>query len=214
MNEDAQSNMAQRRWYKRPIVVGVICFLLGLMTAAGVRLLAYSPPHTHYHANFAVYINGQREQFKGTQYYEDVGVCSFDKAMTPKGRVHMHNNVSDTVHVHDEAATWRELFANLGWTVSGTSIETDKGAVYRSEGDGELTFVLNGKTQFTNIMNSVIGNEDKLLISYGSESNADLQKQFTAIASTAYKHNHAKDPATCSGHEFPTFTERLKHILN
>lgn len=67
----------KNRWFL--FVAGIV---LGALALLVIRFFTYSPPQVHYHANFAVYINGQREQFKGPQYYQEVAVCSSTNDIT------------------------------------------------------------------------------------------------------------------------------------
>jgi hypothetical protein len=194
------------------LIALVIGAVLGFILLAAVRLVTYSPERTHYHANFAVYINGERQQFKGPQYYEDVAVCSAYKDMTPKKRTHMHNNINDTVHVHDNAVTWGDFFQNLGWVVDNDFIKTDT-QLYTENDTQKVSFMLNGQDQ-PSISNTVIGDEDRLLISYGSEKSSGLDKQYDSIAKTAHEHDETQDPASCSGDEQISVKDRLKHIFD
>src|SRR5439155_147962 len=105
---------------KRLVVYCGGAFLFGLLLMVVFRFIVYKPNTVHYHANFALYINGQRDQFQGPGYYEEVTACMNNHSGDPKTRVHMHNNVNSVVHVHDDGATWGQLFANLGYTLSDT----------------------------------------------------------------------------------------------
>ncbi len=54
---------------------------LGAFVILGIRFVAYQPPHdTHFHANFAVYINGVHEQFKEPKYYEEVKAVQYARS--------------------------------------------------------------------------------------------------------------------------------------
>jgi len=197
------------RWF-----IGAACLLLGALIMLAIRLIAYSPEHVHYHANFAVYINGQREQFKDPTYYEEVATCTAE-TMTPAKRAHLHDNVNDTIHVHDHAVTWGQFFANLNWSFGAGFIQSRDGVMYKDDGTNKLHLILNGQ-DYTNIdiSNYVIGDEDRLLISYGSPSKDDLNKQFESVPSTAHKYDISQDPASCSGAENPSLKDRFKHLLN
>lgn len=48
-------------------------FLLGAIWLVALRYVTYKNDAVHYHANFALYINGQREEFKSFTYYEEIG---------------------------------------------------------------------------------------------------------------------------------------------
>lgn len=190
-------------------------FLLGLAILVGVRFATLrEPDHVHYHANFALYINGKRDEFTGPGFYEEVSVCSSDNKDDPKARAHLHDNVNHVVHVHDNAVTWSAFFANLGYTLGDDVIQTEKG-LYVSGKDGKkLSFVLNGQpVQF--IANKVIEDQDVLLISYGKSNQATLKKQFDSVETDADEYDANKDPATCSGpgNGPLTFGERLKQSL-
>jgi hypothetical protein len=183
----------------------------------------------HYHANFALYVNGVLDVFNGPGYYEEVQACNSDNLDDPRARVHMHNNLSHVVHVHDHAATWGAFFANLGYTLGDSVLTTGKGT-YVNGADGQLSFILNGQKVDT-VANRTIGNEDTLLIDYETKSDSTLgnedtlpikyglksdstpQERYQAIIRDAHEHNTQYDPATCSGGQELTFTTRLKKAL-
>jgi hypothetical protein len=155
-----------------------------------------------YHANFAVYLNGKREAFKGAQYYQEVAVCSGSHHLQkPEQRAHMHENVSDVVHIHDDLVTWGQFFNSLGWTISSDIVETDSGTKYVADGSNKVHVIIDGQ------------NKSRVLISYGPDNQTELKKQFESIAKTAEKQNQSKDPASCAGSEEIPFKERLKHVL-
>mgnify|MGYP001792800399 FL=1 len=88
--------------------------LVGAFVILGVRYVRYQPPKDiHYHANFAVYVNGQREPFRNPLIYEEVEMCSQSSIKTPTTRAHMHDKVSDVIHVEDVAVTWGQFFQNI-----------------------------------------------------------------------------------------------------
>src|SRR5438309_6592742 len=87
-------------------------FVLGVLALLVVRFATYNPPQVHYHANFALYINGQREEFKGAQYYQEVAICTTNGITIPQQRAHMHDGINSVLHVHDHAVTWGQFFEN------------------------------------------------------------------------------------------------------
>jgi hypothetical protein len=71
--------------------MGVTCLLLGAAIMLGARFVTYKPADkVHYHANFALFINGQREQFNGPAYYTETQLCQVSSIVTPIERAHMH----------------------------------------------------------------------------------------------------------------------------
>jgi hypothetical protein len=200
-------------FFTRTVLLGMgLGLLLGFGVFALVRFATYSPEHTHYHANFAVYINGERQEFKGMQYYEDVAACSAYEKLTPKERVHMHGQVNDSVHVHDDGVTWGAFFQNLGWNIDTDFIKTDE-KLYLQDDTNKITFILNGD-DLPSITNTEIGDEDRLLISYGPYDTNVLEKQFESTAHSAHDLNQKQDPASCSGSEAPSLNDRVRHIFD
>jgi len=184
---------------------------IGLLWFVVIRALFFYPEHVHYHANFAVFINGEREQFESPIYYEDTLACSQDETDNPRGRVHLHQPNNDVVHVHDHAATWGNFFENIGWALGNSFIKTDT-ELFQDRMDGELVFILNGE-RTRQVADRVIGNEDRLLISFGDASDTELETQFAAIADDAGQFNTKPDPASCSGPTNPSILERLRFGL-
>ena len=185
--------------------------MVGILLILGVRFITYQPEEeTHYHANFAVYINGQREEFSSPFYYTELEeACSEQQQITPHERAHMHDNVNDVVHVEDEAVTWGHFFQNISWAVDTKFIKTLDQLVLADD-QSKVTFILNGK-QVDGVNRLVIGNEDKLLVNYGDTSKSDLDKYYRSTASTAGKYNVTPDPASCgAGHTEPNFQDRLR----
>lgn len=195
------------------LVLGV---LLGALVILAVRFFTYHPEQVHYHANFAVYLNGQRDEFKGSQYYQEVAVCSSTTGITlPAQRAHMHDNINSVVHVHDHAVTWGQFFANLGWYVGPDFIETDNGTKYIADDTHKVHIILNGQdyTDLTPISNTLIKDRDRLLVSFGDISNQMLQVEYKSVPSTAKHYDESKDPASCAGSEKITTSQRLHHLF-
>lgn len=200
------------RLNKSQMVYGLICFLFGVVWLLAVRFAASNQVDPHYHANFAVYINGERELFDNFTFYEEVQSCFSDSANDPRTRVHMHNNVSHAVHVHDNASTWGHFFANLGFALGPDSIETDKGLFVDGADGKKLSFLFNN-TSVSSVYNTAIQSEDSLLISYGSEDETGLQNQYQAIEQDAHDFNEQADPAACGGGKPLTLGERFKRAI-
>ncbi len=166
----------------------------------------------HYHANFALYINGSKDEFKSFTFYEEVAACDANSQDNPKVRTHMHDQKNHLIHVHDGGVTWGQFFANLGYTLGDDLVQTDNGIYITGDDGNKLSFVLNGNPT-TTIANQHINSEDTLLINYGKDNQATLDKRYGGITRDAGQANLTKDPAACSGgHEF-TFWSRLTQAL-
>lgn len=197
----------------KKLLVGMLAgFVLGVLWLVVVRVIAQDSDKVHYHANFALYINGEREEFDNFTFYEEVQSCSGDDAFNPRTRVHMHENVNHVAHIHDAGASWSHLFANLGFTLGNDVIKTDDGVFVDGQDGNELKFLLNGvPTQ--DVANKLINSEDVLLVSYGDASAAEMHGEYDRITRDAAEYNRRDDPATCAGAENLTITDRLKAAI-
>jgi len=195
--------------------VGGIGIILGALVILSIRFITYHPEEEiHYHANFAVFVNGQREQFKGMQFYEETAAatCSLEHVESPMERAHMHGDINDVVHVEDHLVTWGNFFQNLGWGLGNDYLKTTD-SIYIVDDQNKLTFMLNGKV-VTDAANLIIKDEDRLLVSYGNNSDSELKKQSDSILDTAHKYDIESDPASCSGsHKPSTNSDKLKHLF-
>lgn len=190
--------------------------VLGAFIILAIRFATYSVHTTHYHANFAVYINGQREEFKGFQYYEEVAACVANGPIQPAQRAHMHDNINSVIHVHDDGVTWQQFFNNIGWTLGPNFIQDDKQNMYIENGNNKLNIVLNGQnlTGLTSIANTVIKDRDRLLISFGNINSKTLDTEFKSVPATAKHYDEGKDPASCAGQmNTVTYSDRVHHLF-
>lgn len=203
---------AGMRVSKRIAIALLIGFLLGIVWFVGYRLITFKDTRTHYHANFAVYINGRREPFRSFTFYEEVQSCGADGAHNPKTRVHMHDSVDHVVHVHDPASTWGHFFANLGFALDDDLLKTDEGVFVHGVDDNQLQFILNGKSTRT-LANEPIRSEDTLLISYGKQRDRELQTQYQAIKRDAATYNRRSDPSACTGTQELGLVDKLRNVL-
>jgi hypothetical protein len=208
---DTLRGVTKSRWFV--LAVGL---LLGALVILGIRFFTYSPEHVHYHANFAVYLNGKREEFKGPQFYQEVAICSSTTGIAiPQQRAHMHDDINSVIHVHDHAVTWGQFFENFGWYVGPDFIQTDDGTRYVADDTNKLSIVINGQdyTGLQAITNNVIKDRDRLLLSFGDINQKTLDQEFKSVPSTAKHYDEAKDPASCAGSEKITAKDRFKHLF-
>jgi hypothetical protein len=201
---------------KSPWFIAGAGFVLGALLILVIRFASYQPEEAvHYHANFGVYINGQREQFVGPRYYEESADSSCDNEGHDEdaaGRMHMHNNVNDVVHVHDHLVTWGHFFQSIGWAFDKDYAKTAS-QVLTAEGQNKVTFTLNGQP-VEDINNLIIESEDRLLINYGNTPQDQLDEYYKSVASTAGKYNTSADPASCgAGESKDSFSDRLKNLF-
>lgn len=186
--------------------------LLCLIATTAIRFALIKDNAVHYHANFALYVNGTRDEFKSFTFYEEVASCDGDAANNPRVRTHLHDNTNHLIHVHDAGVTWGTFFENLGYTLSDNLVENDNGVYITGDDGNKLTFTLNGES-VTAIANKVISSEDVLLVNYGKDDKSTLKQRYDAIPRDAAEANRAKDPSACTGSHELTFWSRLTQAL-
>ncbi len=197
---------------RRIVQAIVLSFIAGVLWLAAMRFVTLRNNEVHYHANFALFVNGERHQFDRFTFYEEVQSCGGEEMMNPKTRTHMHENISHVIHVHDAAATWGHFFANLGMTNGDTVFKTDT-QTFVEDDKTAIRFILNGEEVDTTA-NRTIKSADRLLISISTDSvNPDLQSQYGQIQQDAGDYNQKNDPASCTGGKPLTTSERLKKAI-
>jgi hypothetical protein len=198
---------------KRTIVAGLCGLLIGALTILGIRFVTYRQELVHYHANFAVYINGKQQAFNSLMYYLDGG-CTMSNMMTPEGRAHLVKGIDGVVHVQDHAVTWGQFFENLGWYVGDDFIKTNDD-FYTTTGDSTLHLIINGQdyTGLGSITNTVIRDKDRVLLSYGNESRATVDAQYKSVPNTAAKYDGMRSTSACGHMAKITTGYRLKHLF-
>ncbi len=187
---------------RKGLLVGIALGVLGL---GAVRFVGVPPADaTHFHANWAIYVDGERLNLSDRRYMEEITSCfSVEGEVTPQSRVHMHEGNHDVVHVHHLGATWGHLASNLGIGLGEGYLILDYGTRIFDGEEGRFTYILNGRA-LTSAHNELIASEDRLLISYGTESLSELgERRFARVATSAGEYNTREDAATCSGSAVP-----------
>lgn len=194
----------------------LLFFFLGLLISflitTSVRFFTYSEKHTHFHANFAVFVDGKRIEFKDNRFMEEISACSESGEVQPRQRAHLHEGNQDTIHIHQSGVTWAHFLLNLGLNVGDDFLVDDNKAVLKNTDTKKISFILNGKS-VKSISNELIKSEDRLLINFGAETKEQINNEFNLVSTEAGEFNKKNDPASCSGHGDLKFVEKLKKAL-
>jgi hypothetical protein len=188
--------------------------LLGTLLL-GLLRFAFAPltPATHYHANWAVFVEGERLDLSADRFMEEVAACrSTDQGILPEERIHMHENDHDLVHVHHQGATWGALLANLGMGLGEGYLVLPDGRQLLVNDNERLVFVVNG-LQVPDVYNRVVHSGDRMLISYTTDPQQAPTDEFASVRSDAEEYNERQDPAACAGHGELPFLERLRRAF-
>lgn len=198
---------------KRIALAVIAGFFVGALWLVALRFITFKDTRVHFHANFALYINGQRDTFDSSTFYEETQACSADE-VGPKSRVHMHDKKSHIVHVHNDGATWGHFFANLGYGLSNKSVTTDSEVFVDGKDGVEINYILNDKPA-DSVSNLVIESEDVLVIDVVKNEDGVITSRIAPEPPTkdAAEYNSKSDPSACSGSKPVTFTERLKKSI-
>lgn len=188
--------------------------LLGLLVFGAVRFAARPwPQQRHFHANWAIFVNGTPVDLSPTRYMQSVQVCAADDRMQPEQRVHMHNGEAGVVHIHDDGVAWGHLLQNLGFDLGADYLILDDGRRVLGDRERSLKFVLNGFV-VSDVDNRLIMPGDRLLISYGTEAaETVVASQFPRVPSNASEYDQRSDPAGCAGARTESFWVRLRQAF-
>jgi len=139
----------------------------------------------HYHADFAVFIRGEQVDFNRPEWVVDENA---DGDHHPY--LHIHPERYTVVHVHLSGSTWAEFFETLGFkltdpTLAGvdeadTCLVTPEGERLCSNGQERLRFFRNG-VEVDGIALTEIHDLERVLITYGSESDEEIAAQLAAV---------------------------------
>lgn len=136
---------------------------------------------THWHADFAIFVDGQRMSFKDDFYIAEKG----NEERT--SNVHIHEPYTDVVHVHYTGTTWDEFLTTIGMdlfdpsTLPGTAAEQTTfklrdGRILRVENGKTFKFYVNG-VRVDGVSHYLITDLDRVLISYGGETEEQVKAQ-------------------------------------
>ncbi len=131
----------------------------------------------HEHADFAVYLDGKKFDFKPAKYQS-----SEENPLAPDA--HLHDGNGDVIHKHRKGITLGYFFETIGMKLDNQCFVTDNGKQYCDTANKKLKMYVNGKE------NSTFGNYeftdlDRILISYGLENETIVKKQIDSVTDQA-----------------------------
>jgi hypothetical protein len=172
-----------RRKQRSQLISVAIIGVVAAAIAYGVYSYAQNPPRTasfgalgstHEHTAFNLFINGQTIDFSQPKY------------QVKSQYVHFENGDGDTIHKHATGVDIGFLFETLGITFTNDCIIMDDGSEYCNDGNNTLKFFVNGvRNDMYN--NYVLMDGDRVLLSYGSEGQEQIDEQLKAVEILAIK---------------------------
>ena len=131
----------------------------------------------HMHADLNIYINGERL------------ILAKQGNFMKSSFLHLDNNqnlddANSVLHMHAKNVPLWVFFKSLGMTLTKDSLTLDNGQILKNENNNTLKFYLDGK-RVDDLSNYVFQPLAKLLISYGSENDVELEKQIKSMTNFA-----------------------------
>ena len=141
----------------------------------------------HKHADVKIYVLGNAIDLSQQKY------------QLKSNLVHFENWDGDVVHVHTTGMTLGYMLKTLGMKLDKNCLQLDTGKEYCSaENAGLNVYVKSPDSEWEKINlpeNYVIRDLDKILVTYGSESQEEIKKQMESVTKKAL------EAAEKSGHE-------------
>lgn len=126
-------------------------------------------PHVNFQASFAVFTNDVFRVFTASMYHNR------------SGDVYIEVSNANVVNVKKSGITWGDFFKTLPMELTSDCLTTGTGEKFCNSQTKTLKFYINGQ-KADNFQNTEIKDGDKALISYGQETEAQIQNQLKKIS--------------------------------
>lgn len=124
--------------------------------------------NSDFEASFAIFTNGTFRIFTAPMYHN----------LSPD--VYITASFPNTVYVKKTGITWNDFFSTLPFSLTTECLTTGTKETFCTGKNGTLRFYLNGEES-----NDALGREiqsgDKLLVTFGNESESKIQKQLIRV---------------------------------
>jgi hypothetical protein len=166
--------------------------ILALLALASIAYGAYqflqpavNPDPNHAHADFAVYISGERVDFAKAEYMSgsSTGSLTDDEHLSHNPYYHLHDNNGEVIHRHKPGLALGEFFGSIGFTMASDCFTVPGGKPVCNEGAKTWKMYVNG-TERPFDPGFVFADEDRILLTYNA-SQADVQRQLSALSDDA-----------------------------
>ncbi len=178
------------------VLAGMIFGLYTTLTPTPEPLLG----DLHYHADFKVYLNGIAYDFAQEKYMSEE-----EGALSPF--THLHDMNGEIIHKHMSGITLGDFFESIGMSLTETCFTVDDGTAYCDDETKTLQFYVNGELN-TKFDQYELQDLDRILISYGDETEAELQIQLSSVtdeaciySETCPERGSPPDESSCVGSE-------------
>ena len=119
-------------------------------------------------ASFAIFTNNTFRVFTASMYHN----LSSD--------VYIESSNPNVIHIKKAGVTWNDFFSTLPFKLTNDCLTTGTKETFCTGNKGVLKFYLNGEKK-EKVLGEEIQNRDKLLVTYGAESDVDIKRQIENI---------------------------------
>lgn len=126
-------------------------------------------PITDIKASFAIFTNGTFRIFTASMYH-NLSQDAYIEASNP-----------NIVLVKKAGTTWNDFFLTLPFKLTSECLTTGTNETFCTGNSGTLKFYVNGE-QNNNALSQEIKAGDKLLVTFGTESDVQIKKQIDRIS--------------------------------
>lgn len=175
----------------RYLPVAIAAVVIGASIVFGMFRSYQNPDPNHTHADFAVWVNGQKLDFSGDQFMSEAYVEGQPVRVDPMRKyLHLHDGIGHVVHRHKPGLTLNDFFLSLGFTNACTlesvpeSHRSEHVCLVFPDGQTHLLHVyINGQLSKAGL-EYVFEDGDKILLS-DSEEAAEIETQIDALTDDA-----------------------------
>ncbi|MFB5617358.1 MAG: protein-disulfide isomerase [Nitrosopumilus sp.] len=152
------------------VIVGYAAYIFAtdLPSAPGGPENAGALGSEHSHAGILVKIFGDTFDFSAPAY------------QIKSSWIHFEGNDGTTIHKHATGVTLGYLFESLGLGLDDQCYEFQDGRSFCTNEDYSLKFFINGE-QVNDIRDYEINEDDKILVSYGAETQEEIEKELLEL---------------------------------
>lgn len=120
-------------------------------------------------ASFAIFTNGTFRIFTDPRYHKQSSDVYVENSASP-----------NTIIVEKEGITWGDFFKTLPMSLTDECLITGTKQTFCTGEGGTLGFYINGN-RVNNALGMEISDGDKLLVSFGSQSEAEIKSQLSQV---------------------------------
>lgn len=148
---------------------------------------------THYHANFNIMLNGTVLDLSNEKYMSDKPECDMPDDTPLAEKVHLHDNIGDVVHLHDDGIYWRLFLETLGFTFANETSGNFEGQNFTF--NPETAFYSNGDLD-ADLLDREIDADERVFIIFGNLPQQGVDEFLQNIRNNAHEFDD-KEETSC-----------------